>query len=376
MDDRARMILQAIVNSYVEICEPVGSKYLVDKYNLNLSSATVRNVMSWLEEEGYLEKPHTSAGRVPSDKGYRAYVNNLSYLPLVPLKKQAEFRDYLDQRIDEASDLIIRAADFLSEQTAFVSIALSPDYSSASIQQLKILMIEPGSALVVVVIQAGIVHDRLIRVSELLDADQLNRIGNAVEHAVKGKALNDITLVMVTAAAEDTDIPETLLKQVAYETYTSIKQMDNLDVYIDGLHRLLGQPEFQDIDKAQRFFHAINKPKIVAGYMSDIQREEESRQTEERQPDESDTALSIDEQLTETGGQKKDAYMLRIGQEIALQGLEDMSFISTVYRFSDKISGQLAVIGPKRMRYGEIISQIQFINRILSETSEELERER
>ena len=376
MDDRARMILQAIVNSYVEICEPVGSKYLVDKYNLNLSSATVRNVMSWLEEEGYLEKPHTSAGRVPSDKGYRAYVNNLSYLPLVPLKKQAEFRDYLDQRIDEASDLIIRAADFLSEQTAFVSIALSPDYSSASIQQLKILMIEPGSALVVVVIQAGIVHDRLIRVSELLDADQLNRIGNAVEHAVKGKALNDITLVMVTAAAEDTDIPETLLKQVAYETYTSIKQMDNLDVYIDGLHRLLGQPEFQDIDKAQRFFHAINKPKIVAGYMSDIQREEESRQTEERQPDESDTALSIDEQLTETGGQKKDAYMLRIGQEIALQGLEDMSFISTVYRFSGKISGQLAVIGPKRMRYGEIISQIQFINRILSETSEELERER
>ncbi len=376
MDDRARMILQAIVNSYVEICEPVGSKYLVDKYNLNLSSATVRNVMSWLEEEGYLEKPHTSAGRVPSDKGYRAYVNNLSYLPLVPLKKQAEFRDYLDQRIDEASDLIIRAADFLSEQTAFVSIALSPDYSSASIQQLKILMIEPGSALVVVVIQAGIVHDRLIRVSELLDADQLNRIGNAVEHAVKGKALYDITLVMVTAAAEDTDIPETLLKQVAYETYTSIKQMDNLDVYIDGLHRLLGQPEFQDIDKAQRFFHAINKPKIVAGYMSDIQREEESRQTEERQPDESDTALSIDEQLTETGGQKKDAYMLRIGQEIALQGLEDMSFISTVYRFSDKISGQLAVIGPKRMRYGEIISQIQFINRILSETSEELERER
>lgn len=376
MDDRARMILQAIVNSYVEICEPVGSKYLVDKYNLNLSSATVRNVMSWLEEEGYLEKPHTSAGRVPSDKGYRAYVNNLSYLPLVPLKKQAEFRDYLDQRIDEASDLIIRAADFLSEQTAFVSIALSPDYSSASIQQLKILMIEPGSALVVVVIQAGIVHDRLIRVSELLDADQLNRIGNAVEHAVIGKALNDITLVMVTAAAEDTDIPETLLKQVAYETYTSIKQMDNLDVYIDGLHRLLGQPEFQDIDKAQRFFHAINKPKIVAGYMSDIQREEESRQTEEGQPDESDTALSIDEQLTETGGQKKDAYMLRIGQEIALQGLEDMSFISTVYRFSDKISGQLAVIGPKRMRYGEIISQIQFINRILSETSEELERER
>ncbi|NLW54089.1 MAG: heat-inducible transcription repressor HrcA [Clostridiaceae bacterium] len=376
MDDRARMILQAIVNSYVEICEPVGSKYLVDKYNLNLSSATVRNVMSWLEEEGYLEKPHTSAGRVPSDKGYRAYVNNLSYLPLVPLKKQAEFRDYLDQRIDEASDLIIRAADFLSEQTAFVSIALSPDYSSASIQQLKILMIEPGSALVVVVIQAGIVHDRLIRVSELLDADQLNRIGNAVEHAVKGKALNDITLVMVTAAAEDTDIPETLLKQVAYETYTSIKQMDNLDVYIDGLHRLLGQPEFQDIDKAQRFFHAINKPKIVAGYMSDIQREEESRQTEERQTDESDSALSIDEQLTETVGQKKDAYMLRIGQEIALQGLEDMSFISTVYRFSGKISGQLAVIGPERMRYGEIISQIQFINRILSETSEELERER
>lgn len=373
MDDRTKMILQAIVNSYVEICEPIGSKYLVDKYNLNLSSATVRNVMSWLEEEGYLEKPHTSAGRVPSDKGYRAYVNNLSFLPQVPQKKQEEFRDYLDQRIDEASELLIRAADFLSEQTTFVSIALSPDYGSASIQQLKILMIEPGSALVVVIFLAGIVHDRLIRVSELLDADQLNRIGNAVENAVKGKALKDITLVTVTVAAEDTDIPEALLQQVAYETYTSIKQMDSLDVYMDGLHRLLGQPEFHDIDKAQRFFHAINKPQVVAGYMSEIQREEESRQTELRQSEESDSAFPGEVQGSEGSGQKNDAYMLRIGQEIALQGLEDMSFISTVYRFSDKISGQLAVIGPKRMNYGEIISQIQFINRALSETTEELE---
>ncbi len=376
MDDRAKMILQAIVNTYVELCEPVGSKYLVEKYNLNLSSATVRNVMSWLEEEGYLEKPHTSAGRVPSDKGYRAYVNNLPYLPPISVKKQAEFRDYLDKQIDEASDLIIRAADYLAEQTAFVSIALSPDYSSAQLQQLKILMIEPGSALVVLVISAGIVHDRLIRVPDLLDREQLNRIGNAVEAAVKGKALNDITLLMVTTAAEDTDLPEALINQVAHETYTSIKQMDNLDVYIDGSHRLLGQPEFQDIDRAQRFFHAINKPQIVAGYMSDIQKEEADLQADKKQGESADSVALDKEREAETRKQKRDAYMLRIGQEIALQGLEDMSFISTVYRISDEISGQLAVIGPKRMRYGEIISQIKFINKTLSEASEELERER
>ena len=376
MDDRAKMILQAIVNSYVELCEPVGSKYLVEKYNLNLSSATVRNVMSWLEEEGYLEKPHTSAGRVPSDKGYRAYVNNLPYLPPISVKKQAEFRDYLDKQIDEASDLIIRAADYLAEQTAFVSIALSPDYSSAQLQQLKILMIEPGSALVVLVISAGIVHDHLIRVPDLLDRDQLNRIGNAVETAVKGKALNDITLLMVTTAAEDTDLPEALINQVAYETYTSIKQMDNLDVYIDGSHRLLGQPEFQDIDRAQRFFHAINKPQIVAGYMSNKQKEEAHLQADKKQEESADSASLDNKSEAETTKQKRDAYMLRIGQEIALQGLEDMSFISTVYRISDEISGQLAVIGPKRMRYGEIISQVKFINKTLSEASEELERER
>ena len=376
MDDRAKMILQAIVNSYVELCEPVGSKYLVEKYNLNLSSATVRNVMSWLEEEGYLEKPHTSAGRVPSDKGYRAYVNNLPYLPPISVKKQAEFRDYLDKQIDEASDLIIRAADYLAEQTAFVSIALSPDYSSAQLQQLKILMIEPGSALVVLVISAGIVHDRLIRVPDLLDRDQLNRIGNAVETAVKGKDLNDITLLMVTTAAEDTDLPEAMINQVVYETYTSIKQMDNLDVYIDGSHRLLGQPEFQDIDRAQRFFHAINKPQIVAGYMSDIQKEEADLRAEKKQEESADSVSLDNESEAETTKQKRDAYMLRIGQEIALQGLEDMSFISTVYRISDEISGQLAVIGPKRMRYGEIISQVKFINKTLSEAYQELERER
>lgn len=374
MDERAKMILRAVINSYVEICEPIGSKYLVDKYNLDLSSATVRNVMSWLEDEGYLEKPHTSAGRVPSDKGYRAYVNNLPYLPPVPVKKQVEFREYLENQIDEASDLIFRAADYLSEETDFVSIALSPDFGSANIKQLKILMIEPGTALVVVVISAGIVHDRLIRVSDLLDAEQLNRIGNAVEKAVKGKSLNDISLVMVTAAAEDTDIPDPLLKQIAYETYASIKQMDNLDLYVDGSHRLLGQPEFQDIDMAQRFFHAINKPQVVAGFMSDMQKEEEAKKADTLDADTTTSPDSnIKEQETAAKSRSRDAYMLRIGQEIILQGFEDMSFISTVYRISDKISGQLAVIGPKRMRYGEIISQIQFINKTLSEISEQMD---
>jgi heat-inducible transcriptional repressor len=181
---------------------------------------------------------------------------------------------------------------------------------------------------------------------------------------------------MVTTAAEDTDLPEALINQVAYETYTSIKQMDNLDVYIDGSHRLLGQPEFQDIDRAQRFFHAINKPQIVAGYMSDIQKEEADLRAEKKQEESADSVSLDNESEAETTKQKRDAYMLRIGQEIALQGLEDMSFISTVYRISDEISGQLAVIGPKRMRYGEIISQVKFINKTLSEASEELERER
>ena len=157
MDERKKWLLKTIIEDYVETAEPVGSKVLTTRHKLDISPATVRNDMADLEEMGYLEKTHASSGRVPSDKGYRAYIDNL--IVLEPLSK--EIKDYivsfLSDAMMEAKSLIEQAAAVLSEQSNYISLVLTPRYGSSSLQQIKIVQIEPGRALVVVVLSEGIV---------------------------------------------------------------------------------------------------------------------------------------------------------------------------------------------------------------------------
>ena len=369
MDERKRQILKAIVDDYVETAEPVGSKSLVLRHKLGFSSATIRHEMAELEEMGYLEKPHTSAGRMPSDKGYRAYVDNMMSLPEVSADDASAIRQFLADNLNEAKALIERAAEYLAGKTNYLSVALSPKYSDSSLEQIKIMMIEPGRAIVVLVLSAGVVHDRLIRIPAMLDEQQLDNIARAVERCLAGKKLDDITLVTVSSAAEETGLPEALVNQVLFEAYVAIKQTEKIEIFMDGKHHLLKHPEFRDVDRANRFYNAVHEEHMVAGYMMDMKEamEEETARdcdfdldcVEKREG--ADTALTLPE--------LKPSYMVRIGQEIALSGMEDMSFITTTYRIGKKISGQIGVIGPKRMQYGNIISQISFVNKALGEVA-------
>lgn len=367
MDDRKRQILKAIVDDYVETAEPVGSKSLVTRHKLGFSSATIRHEMAELEEMGYLEKPHTSAGRMPSDKGYRAYVDNMMSLPEISSDDASAIRQYLANNLDEARALIERAAEYLAGKTDYLSVALSPKYSDSSLEQIKIMMIEPGRAIVVLVLSAGVVHDRLIRIPSMLDEAQLDGIARAVERCLVGKKLDDITLVTVSSVADEIGLPEALVNQVLFEAYVAIKQTEKIEVYMDGKHRLLKHPEFRDVERANRFYNAVHEEHMVAGYMMDMKEE-----MEEEIAQNCDFDLDCVEELQKADRglslpETHPSYMVRIGQEIALSGMEDMSFITTTYRIGKKISGQIGVIGPKRMQYGTIISQISFVNKALGE---------
>ena len=372
MDDRKRQILKAIVDDYVETAEPVGSKSLVQRHKLKFSSATIRHEMAELEEMGYLEKPHTSAGRMPSDKGYRAYVDNMLSLSEISPKEVKDIRAFLANNLEEARELIERAAEYLAGKTNYLSVALSPQYSDSNLEQIKIMMIEPGRAIVVLVLSAGVVHDRLIRIPAMLDAQQLDSIGRAVERCLAGKKLDDISLVTISSVAGETGLPEALVNQVLYEAYVAIKQTEKIEIFMDGKHHLLRHPEFRDVDRANRFYRAVHEEQMVAGYMMEMKQELEEKVGE---------ACEWDLDCMETGQEDKEgalalprarpAYMVRIGQEIALEGMEDMSFITTTYRIGRKISGQIGVIGPKRMQYGNIISQISFVNRALTQVADD-----
>lgn len=344
LDERKKLILQAIVDDYVSTCEPVGSKALIERHSFPVSSATLRNEMAELEKLGLIEKPHTSAGRIPSDRGYREYVDSLMHVDDISPEDMKEIKSRISGSVDQVSDLLRNATDALSEQTGFVSLLMTPRLRKSYLTQLKMLMIEPGKALVVVVLSAGVVKDKLVRIPNFLTNAQIAEISAAVEQTLSGKSLDEITLITVASSVKQSQIPESLLNQVLYEAYTAIKQADKLDVYLEGEHRILSVPEFSDIGRARDLLDTLSDDGMVAGYVNEI----------------------------EAGSQKAgegndDTYMIRIGQEIALEGLEDCSFITTTYKLGDTVSGNIGIIGPKRMEYSKVISQINFVRKTLND---------
>ncbi len=340
LDSRKQQVLQAIVDDYVSTYEPVGSKALIERHNFSVSSATLRNEMAELEKMGLIEKPHTSAGRIPSDKGYREYVDYLMHPDVLSEEEQEEISESISEGVQDISDLLKTATNTLSERTGFVSLAVSPALKASFLQQLKILMIEPGKALVVVVLSAGIVKDKVVRIPNFLTNEQIFEISSVVEKNLTGKPLEEITLVTVASSVKKTGIPDSLLNQIAYEAYTAIKQADKLDVYLEGEHRMLSLPDFSELGRARDLLGTLSRDGMVGGYVSEI----------------------------ESTSNKDDSYMIRIGQEIALEGLDDCSFITTTYKLGDTVSGNIGIIGPKRMDYSKVISQVNFVRHKLNDT--------
>lgn len=332
LDDRKRKILQAIVDDYIETAEPVASKALVSRHDFHVRSATVRNEMANLEELGYLEQPHTSSGRIPSDKGYREYVDSLLIVEDINTPEHQVISSRLEKSFDEITDLLKESSSAIAEQTGYTAITLTPKLKKSYLKQLKMMMIEPGKVLVVVVLSVGVVKDRIVRISDYLTDVQLAEISGIIESGLCGKPLDEITLVTVEAAAKDARIDESLLNQLLYEAYVSIKQADNLGIYINGERHMLDFPEFHDIQRAKGIFDTLARDGMIAGYIHEMAENGESP-----------------------------AYMIRIGQEITLAGLENCSFVTTTYNAGNELTGHIGVIGPKRMDYKRVISQIGFV---------------
>ena len=210
LDDRKKQVLQAIVDDYVSTYEPVGSKALIERHNFTVSSATLRNEMAELEKLGLIEKPHTSAGRIPSDKGYREYVDSLMHPDILTKKEQDEISERITDSVHEVTDLLKNATNALSESTGFVSLAMTPKLNGSFLTQLKMLMIEPGKALVVVVLSAGVVKDKVVRIPNFLTNEQIMQISNAVEKNLYGKPLDEITLITLASSVKESEIPSPL----------------------------------------------------------------------------------------------------------------------------------------------------------------------
>ncbi len=338
LDERKYLILQAIIDDYILTAMPVGSRTISRKSGVGYSPATIRNEMSDLEELGYLDQPHTSAGRVPSNKAYRLYVDHLMKTVKLTSDERERMQDHLVAKSKQVEGVIRSAAGVLSDATKYTSVIVAPKLSTLRIKHVQLVPVADRLALMVIVTNAGIVKDAVISVPEGMTADELYAVSRTLTEKLADKPLEAVR----QAFAE-------LLRNAEYnrkllgETLQVIEKRleaggDASDVIVGGPANMLEYPEYSDVSKARNFLAVLESKDTLRKLLS------------------RDGSMEIS---------------IRIGPENQLPALNDCSIVTASYRVGDHSSGTLGIIGPTRMNYNRVISVLEFMGRALSDVLSE-----
>jgi len=335
MDERKKRILQAIIDDYIDTAEPIGSRTIAKKHELGLSSATIRNEMADLEEMGYLAQPHTSAGRIPSDKGYRMYVDQLMQVYELQQDEIDKIRSAMELRINELSQLIRQVSAVLSRFTRYTSMAVTPQMKASIIKALQVVPIEAGKVMIIVVTNAGVVRNNLVKISELVQPDTLIMISNALNSKLSGLTIEQFNKQLILDIEKEIGMPPEILLPLLNGVAECINQIDSTEVYVEGTTNILNHPEFKDIMKAKEFMNMLDEKAKVSRILF-----------------EASSPLGI---------------VIKIGSENDMSGIRDCSLISASYNVADNFIGTIGIIGPTRMEYPKVISSMRYIRKFMSE---------
>ena len=340
MDDRKKRILQAIIDDYIDKAEPIGSRTIARKYELGLSSATIRNEMADLEEMGYLAQPHTSAGRVPSDKGYRLYVDKLMPARDLNHEEIRELKSATETRVYELSQLLKQATAVLSGFTKYTSMAVTPRMRNSMIKAIQIVPIEPGKALVIVVNNAGIVKNSLIKFAEQANSEMLGRITNLLNDKLAGLTFEQADIEQIKTLGREIGVSGEILAPILEGTADCIYQMGDHEMYVEGSTNILNHPEYKDMDKARQFLSMLDEKTSICRALS--------------------------------GSAQPFGITVRIGSENDLSSIRDCSLVTVSYNVSDTMAGTIGIIGPTRMEYSKVISSIRYMKKLVSDEIDRL----
>ena len=333
MDARKFRILQAIIDDYILTAIPVGSRTISKKYEMGLSSATIRNEMSDLEELGYLDQPHVSAGRIPSAKAYRLYVDQLLERGVISTGESESIHHYFDDRTRQMEDVINHAAKVLSGLTHYTSLVLSPKGHELRIRNLQLVPVSSTSALVVIVTDGGIMRDTVVEVGPGLDADALYSISRMLTERLSGRTLTEAQQMLAESTREMQESHRQLTGNIA-QFMGQAGSSSKAKLALGGPSNILNFPEYSDVEKAKGFLSVLEtKEKLV--------------------------------QLLENQGEM--AFTVRIGPETGIPELRDCSLVTATYRLSDNTHGTIGVIGPTRMQYGRVLSILNAMGQQLSD---------
>ena len=339
LDERKKKVLQAIVEEYINTAEPVSSGSITKGHGLDYSSATIRNDMAQLESIGFLDKPHTSAGRVPSAEGYRYYVNELLKEDNLSLEEIKYIQNKLKIKVNEIEDLTKVATTTLSEITHYTTVAVGPKADKQIIEEIKFVSLGQRMLMVVIVTDTGLVKETIIKFDEDITESQVDTLNNLFNTRLKGKPLSKIDKPMADYIFSEVHYSIGIMKAII-EQINKIVEEENNNIFLEGAKKSFDLPEFKSMKVAKNFVNLL---------------------------DAKDEMLEIF-----NSGDAEDINVF-IGDDDENSNLKDFSIITFKHTLGDKDLGTIGIIGPKRMDYAKVIAVMKYISKKLNEDNDKKE---
>ncbi|NBI85887.1 heat-inducible transcription repressor HrcA [Lachnospiraceae bacterium] len=326
LDERKIKILEAIIRTYLETGEPVGSRTISKYTDLNLSSATIRNEMSDLEELGYILQPHTSAGRIPSDKGYRFYVDHLLEMKE---KEISDIKEFVIEHTEKMERVLKQAAKMLAQNTNYATMVSSPKYNGNKVKFIQLSQLDGSQLLAVIVMEANVVKNKIIPLSESLDSETLLKLNLLLNSTLNGLSIPEINLGTISKMKEQAGSYSDIVGVVLDAVAETISQ-EEMEIYTSGATNIFKYPELSDSRKASELIYTLEEKQQLKTLVSD--------------------SLSNE---SETGIQ------VYIGNESPIQTMKDCSVVTATYELSEGVKGTVGIIGPKRMDYEKVMDSLK-----------------
>ncbi len=332
LTDRQKKILQIIIEDYIESAEPVGSRTIARKYDLGISPATIRNEMSDLEMLGYLEQPHTSAGRIPSALAYRLYVDSLQNPGDLTDNDIALINGWFKERIRNIDDIFKSTAKILSRMTRNVSLVLANKQTTAGFKYLKFLPLNERQAILCIITDDGAMDNGLVDIPLGMNPAELDYLAGRMSRMLEGRPLSEITADLLQDVYRNVSEDKMLLTAMLSTMQEMAAKNSEQKVFLGGTQQLLNQPEFQDVDRVKDLLGILEEERVVKDLLSAGD----------------DSGLRV-----------------TIGSENAFTGIKDCSMVQATYRLNGQIVGTMAVLGPTRMEYRKVMAVMNYLHKYL-----------
>ena len=329
LDERKIKILNSIIQTYLITGEPVGSRTISKYTDLNLSSATIRNEMSDLEDLGYIIQPHTSAGRIPSDKGYRFYVDNLMKEKIAEVD---EMKDILIEKADKLDHLLKHVAKLLAANTNYATMISAPQYKRNKLKFIQLSRVEESQLLVVVMLEGNLIKNRLIEVDERVSEDEVAKLNILINTFLQGLNLQEINMELIQRMKAQAEGYGQIIGQIIDAVAVVIQEEDDLEIYPSGTTNLLKYPELGDREKASELLYMMEEKKALS-------------------------ELIVDQEVS--AEENKNPIQIYIGSESPVSTMKDCSIVTATYELEEGVQGTIGIIGPKRMDYKKVVGNLQ-----------------